>query len=92
MRDISNVLFYQIFNSILDRLLNHFYIVHLHPNNAGKNIKIHEFNIPDLMEITFIKKNRVKKKSKKHISYPLSIDQKCVLEKEDIFLDTYWYK
>jgi hypothetical protein len=34
----------------------------------------------------------VKKKSKKHISYPLSIDQKCVLEKEDIFLDTYWYK
>ena len=92
LRDIRNVLFYQIFNSVLDRLLDNFYIVHLHPNNAGKNIKIHEFNIPDLMEITFIKKNRVKKKSKKHISYPLSIDQKCVLEKEDIFLDTYWYK
>jgi len=92
LRDLRNKAFYQIFNSILDRLLNYFYIVHLHPNNAGKNIKIHDLNIPDLLEVTFVKKNRVKKKTKKQISYPLSIDQKCVLEKEDIFLDPYWYK
>jgi len=92
LRDLRNKAFYQIFNSILDRLLNYFYIVHLHPNNAGKNIKIHKFNIPDLLEVTFIKKNRVKKRLKKHISYPLTIDQKCVKEKKDIVLDPCFYK
>ena len=72
-------------------MLNYFYIVHLHPNNAGKNIKIHNYNVPDLLEVTFLRKDRVEKKKKYTSVLPLSIDQKNVKNKDDIFLDPIWH-
>ena len=90
LRDLRNKSFYRIFDNVISRLLHFFYIVHLHPNNAGKIIEINNYEFPDLLEITFYKKNRVSKKRKFKNSYPLDIDQKNIKEKKDIYLPSYW--
>lgn len=92
LRNLRNKAFYDIYNSLISRLQNFFYIVHLHPNNAGKNIKIHNYEVPDLLEVTFVRKDRLSKIVGNNKIYPLSIDQKCVKNKKDIFLKKYWYK
>ena len=91
LRDLRNKSFYRIFDNVISKLLNYFYIVHLHPNNAGKNIKIHNYKVPDLLEVTFLRKDRVEKKKKYTSVLPLNIDQKNVKNKDDIFLDPIWH-
>ena len=91
LRDLRNKFFYNIFNNTISKLLNLFYVVHLHPNNSGKMIKIGKFEVPDLIEITLIRKNRILKKKKNNNLYPLEIDQKNIKSKKDIILKPYWY-
>jgi hypothetical protein len=91
LRDLKNRSFFRIFENVINKLQNFFYIMHLHPNNAGKNIKIHDYEIPDLLEVTFLRKDRISRILKNNKSYPLSIDQKCLKNKKDIFLSPHWY-
>lgn len=91
LRDLRNKSFYQIYNNLINKLQIFFYIVHLHPNNAGKNIKIHDYEIPDLLEVTFLRKNRISRIVKNNKAYPLRIDQKCVKNKKEVFLASYWH-
>lgn len=92
LRDLRNKSFYKIFDNVISRLLNFFYIVHLHPNNAGENNKIHTYNVPDFLEVTFVRKDRIKKIKKYNNILPLKIDERNVENKKDILLDSYWYQ
>ena len=47
-----------IFN-VFNRLFNDFSIVHIHPNNACPMFKREGFEVPSVVEITFLKKNKI---------------------------------
>ena len=50
-----------------------------------------DISIPTLLEFSFIRKDRLDKKTKV-TSLPNDLDQKNILNKEDIILPGYWYK
>jgi hypothetical protein len=48
--------------------------------------------VPDFLEVTFVRKDRIKKKIKYNNMLPLKIDERNVENKKDILLDSYWYQ
>ena len=85
-KEFSSILIMQIFNKIL----KYFYVVHIHPNNC---CRVHEFKnikIPELLEFTFIRKDRVSSFEFIH-DLPNELDSRNVLDRDDIVLDKIWY-
>jgi len=73
---ISNVLnpsFFERFRKVLDRLLEHFYIVHTHLNNNDNVAKYHGEFIPRTAEVTFLRKDRAFK-TQNNLSLPHPLD------------------
>ena len=82
---------YRQINALFDKILEHFYIVHIHPNNIFPPVKLMDITFPKLLEFSFIRKDRLNKKE--YIkSLPNDLDQKNIIDKEDILLPGYWYK
>ena len=82
---------YRQINALFDKILEYFYIVHIHPNNIFPVVNAMDISIPTLLEFSFIRKDRLDKKTKV-TSLPNDLDQKNILNKEDIILPGYWYK
>ena len=70
---------------------NLFHVCHLHINNTSKVKNIGGYDVPDMLEITLIRKDRVKNFTNEYASIPNKFDQKTVLKKKEIFLDKKWY-
>ena len=79
-----------LIDSAFKKLLKNFDIVHIHPNNCTKAIKIRDFEIPPVMEFTFLQKkaNAVRKNV---TDFPHPLDQKNVPINNDIKLPRNWY-
>ncbi len=45
--------------SIFNKILSNFYIVHIHPNNCASKIKVNNMAFADAIEVTFLRKDRV---------------------------------
>jgi hypothetical protein len=82
---------YRQINALFDKILEHFYIVHIHPNNIFPQVNAMDISIPTLLEFSFIRKDRLDKKINIR-SLPNDLDQKNILDKRDIVLPGYWYK
>ena len=91
LRHLRNYSFYRIFDEVLSKLQNYFYVCHLHVNNISKVKDIGGYSVPDMLEITLIKKNRVKNFSNEYAILPNNLDQKTVFNKKDILIDKNWY-
>ena len=91
LRHLRNYFFFKTFEKILSRLNKVFYICHLHPNNASNIKNIGGLNIPDMLEITLIRKDRVKHYVGEYAEIPHKLDQKTVLTRNEIFIDKKWY-
>lgn len=89
--DFVTTLGHNLIQATFDKILQHFYIVHIHANNLMPMIPVHDYNIPNLLEFTFLRKDRLKNKEP-ILKLPNTLDKKNVLEKEDIILPDYWYK
>ena len=63
----------------------------MHVNNVSKVKNIGGYNIPDMLEITLIRKDRVKNFTGEFSVIPNKLDQKTVINKNDIFIDQKWY-
>lgn len=81
---------YQIIYSTFNKLLKYYNIVHIHPNNIGHPITIHNYEIPPLLEITFALKNISDYNDTMKI-FPHTLDSKNVQTKPDIILPLCWY-
>ena len=63
---------FELYNSIMNKILTKFSVVHLHPNNCCGTYVFKDIEIPKVLEITFLNKNRLSKnkyqktKSKRH--------------------------
>jgi hypothetical protein len=91
LRNLRNSFFFKTFEKILFRLSNIFYVCHLHVNNASKVKDVGGYKIPDMLEITLIRKDRVKNFTGEYTQLPHKLDQKTVLNKDEIYLDKNWY-
>jgi len=91
LRHLRNYFFFKTFEKIISRLNNSFYVCHLHANNSSKVKNIGGFHVPDMLEITLIRKDRIKNFSGEYEDIPHKLDQKTVLDNDEIFIDKNWY-
>ena len=92
LRDLRNKSFFRITDSLISRLNKFFYLTHMHPNNSSKLIQIHKYEFPDIVEFTYLRKDRIKDLFELDKLLPHELDRKNVLEKEDIFLNPNIYR
>ena len=92
LRNLRSHIFLDLFEKIFSRLDTYFYPAHLHINNVSKVKKINKFKVPDMIEVTLIRKDRIKIFSNEFSKLPHALDQKTLSDKDEIFLDPNWYK
>jgi hypothetical protein len=73
-----------------EKLASHFDVVHIHPNNCGKIIERDGFSVPRLLEITFLRKDRVTTRSPA-TTFPHPLDKANVSTRPDIALPSCWW-
>ena len=88
---IGNIYFYTILKSTLEKINLYFTPVHIHPNNSSAMHKVGNLKIPSALEVTYLNKKFIKSKSKVR-GLPHNLDNKNIKNKNDIFLENYWYK
>jgi hypothetical protein len=72
------------------KILKNFEIVHMHPNNESRPVNYHGFKIPNTMEFTFLRKDRILQKSL-NTSFPHQEDMPNFKDREDFPLPKCWY-
>jgi hypothetical protein len=66
---------FSLFSSCIEKILQHFHVAHIHPNNIGQTFKVGELEVPQVMEFTFFNKRRVASiKPQKVFPHKLDID------------------
>lgn len=81
---------YELIRLTFWKLLRNFEIVHMHPNNCCGTVKSQDIEVPRVMEITFLRKDRITHKAPAK-NFPNLLDRKNVAEKQDIQLPRCWY-
>ncbi len=73
---------------IFDKILQHFDVVHIHPNNCSGASQLYGYTIPSVIEFTFIRKNLNRSKQrKKVIKHPL--DSNNIKEIDEISIENW---
>ncbi len=84
-------IFLQQARHVFERLAERFEIVHLHPNNTGGLRREHDREVPEHMEITFLRKDRVRQASPRR-DFPHALDEDNVAGKPALPLPACWYE
>ena len=71
---------------VFDKLKEEFDIVHIHPNNFGRVFSKKKYKIPEVMEFTFLRKDRSTIKNN-NVSFPHNLDLKNNKNSKEIYLD-----
>ena len=82
---------YELIKLTFSKLLKDFEIVHIHPNNCSYPVVYNDVQIPPVLEITFLRKDRIKKSTYTN-NFPHALDQKNVRENLDFHLPKCWYE
>jgi ribosomal protein S26 len=82
----------KLFDKFFSKILKNFYIYHMHANNCCGLNKIHEYDIPTVLEFGFINKELIKFKKLLKYKLPHKLDYKCVADKKDIKIPTFFYQ
>ncbi|MEY3880746.1 MAG: hypothetical protein RIQ94_1542 [Pseudomonadota bacterium] len=80
---------FETINLTFEKLLNDFDIVHIHPNNNCFKINYGRYEIPSLLEFTFLRKDRILNKQPA-TSFPHELDRQNVVG-DDFPLPVCWY-
>ena len=89
---LFNEKFFFSFHDIIEKIINNFYCVHIHPNNDVDFVKKKEnITIPPLMEFTFINKKNLKINNQK-LFFPNKLDSDNNPDKRSIVLPECWKK
>lgn len=82
--------FFSISSSVFEKILQTHEVVHIHPNNAGNITSKNGLSIPAYLEITFLRKDRIKNKTFTR-NFPHHLDRDCS-SAQKITLPQCWYK
>tara|TARA_B100001250_G_scaffold56500_2_gene43668 strand:- start:1451 stop:2281 length:831 start_codon:yes stop_codon:yes gene_type:complete len=80
---------FRLVDNLFRKILDNFSLVHIHPNNCLPVGVMQDIRIPEIVEITFLRKDFVND-SNKELTYPHSLDKKNVPEYEDIIMQQIW--
>lgn len=78
-------------NIFFDKLLKKFTIIHLHPNNCEVGFVKEGITIPPVLEITFLRNDRIKQKSPAQF-FPHALDVDNAPHLTTFTLPSEWYK
>lgn len=81
---------FELIDLTFTKLLQYFEVVHIHPNNALKSNIYKGYEIPPIMEFTFLRKDRISSKEFTK-TFPHQLDIINVKSKSDILLPPCWY-
>jgi hypothetical protein len=82
----------KLFDKFFSKILKNFYIYHMHANNCCGLNKIHQYNIPTVIEFGFINNDLIKFKKLLKYKLPHKLDYKCVADKKDIKIPSLFYQ
>lgn len=80
---------FRFVNQVFKKLISEFAVVHIHPNNYSPVISRGKFDIPDVIEVTFHRQDRVHK-SARSLIFPHPLDAANKKENPDIVLPPCW--
>jgi hypothetical protein len=80
---------FPLISSCFDKLLESFYVVHVHPNNIYCPVELDGFEIPIIMEYTFLNKRRVRQ-VRPQLKFPHELDADNTTRKP-VVLPRCWY-
>lgn len=79
-----------VLRAMLDRLLEDFHVVHLHPNNSGGQIRLGTVPVPRTLETTLLRRDRATVTGHAaHFPHPL--DHPNTARLSDVKLPSMWY-
>jgi hypothetical protein len=79
-----------VFKPCFEKILKHFHVAHIHPNNCCGTVKTGAIEIPRVLEFTFYNKNRVAGAKAKH-EFPHPLDKDNVADRSSLCLPRVWY-
>ena len=83
-------LVFSTWSAIFRKILEHFHVSHIHPNNFADCVKIGEIEIPETLEFTFINKRRVSVTTPQGV-FPHKLDARNNIEGRLLLLPKCWY-
>ena len=87
---IFNKSSFKMIEAIFDKLSVAFTVAHIHPNNSRPIIHKSSLDIPELLEFTFLRNDRVQLSDKK-LSFPHDLDEQCVPHRPSRHLPKCWW-
>ena len=88
---LKNPYYFDIYLKTVSKLTEIFDVVHLHPNNCCGNAVLKNMEIPRVLEVTFLRKDRVFDALPTR-DFPHPLDQRNVLAHEELLLPEIWYR
>lgn len=82
---------FELLESCFEKLLEHFCVAHIHPNNDAGTVKRKDLEIPEVLEFTFLNKKRVSR-TKPKTNFPHKLDQDNFPTKRPLNLPECWYR
>ena len=80
---------FNIIEAVFDKLGSDFTVVHIHSNNSRPIINKKSIDIPELLEFTFLRNDRVELSDKK-LGFPHALDEQCVPHRPSRYLPKCW--
>jgi Methyltransferase FkbM domain len=81
---------YRLIYLTFAKILRHFDIVHIHPNNSNKPIEYLGYESFHALEFTFLRKDRIQSRLPQN-SFPHPLDKPCIASAKDYPLPRCWY-
>jgi hypothetical protein len=87
---LKNRIFNDLFNSFIDKILEDFVLIHLHPNNGRSAVKIDSVLVPKFVEATFMRKDDLELTFTKPVM-PHPLDKDNLSYRKSIKLDPIFF-
>jgi hypothetical protein len=82
---------FRLYDLVFRKLAKYFDVVHNHPNNCALPHRYGNFELPPIMELTFLRKDRATSRTPV-VKFPHPLDHKNIEELEDFALPKCWYQ
>jgi hypothetical protein len=90
LQGLTDRIGHELIRLTFHKLLRHFDIVHIHPNNARRPVSYEGLVIPPVMEFSFLRRDRVHSRQPASM-FPHPLDRRNMPSMEDIALPKCWY-
>lgn len=89
---IANRSALELLRPVFEKIKNEFVVVHLHPNNYKSPVESHGIKIPRALEVTFLRKDRIRSHEKVDLKFPHPLDQPNLVNGLVAELPEIWYR